>query len=126
MTATWQSKSIGDEQIQDHLKQQLVKIAEYIGNEIANARKVRTQSREALDFADEILGYVVEVARNLAVYGNSNEEAVIAFKDLMIELFSVCRPLMIFAQTIILQLSLALPATEARHFAVLLTRIRTQ
>jgi len=126
LTATWQSKSIGDEQIQDHLKQQLVKIAEYIGNEIANARKVRTQSREALDFADEILGYVVEVARNLAVYGNSNEEAVIAFKDLMIELFSVCRPLMIFAQTIILQLSLALPATEARHFAVLLTRIRTQ
>ncbi len=128
LVASQQVINLGDEEIRQHVKSELVKVAKLLAG--SDLIEVIVRSVEGADFNESQVMFfrLFETALNLSIAVQASpEEVIIEFRDIMTPLAEVW-PAMTPAtlKPIIQRLCEELPVSQAQHLWPLLVRFRAQ
>ncbi len=121
-TASYQSIHFDDNNLREHLEEDIVNVAEFLYNQ---GQETSTHE-ETLSEQDRILGLLLDSALNLHLSSQSVDETIQGFCNTVEKLVDACPPAASVAKIIVQRMYEELPIPQAQQICSLLVQLRAQ
>lgn len=125
-TASLQVINLGDEHLRDHLKDQLVKIAQLFAGLEAGEVDCGTVSADDFGESRDVFLLLIESALNISIAAQPPQDVIAEFAALLAQLVRAWQSMIPVCRPIVQRLYEELPIAQAQQFSTLLVRLRAE